>query len=178
MSTDRYVPHYTVEDYQHWEGDWELWGGHAVSMVPSPFGAHSKVTGRVVTAITNAIDAAMCNANALPEIDWVLSSDTVLRPDVVVVCGEAPQRHVETPPAIVVEVLSDSTRERDLGPKRHMYQEQSVPYYLILDPEAQQLTTLMLGDDGSYAEMDVSDSISLQICQDRNLKVDVGRLFD
>lgn len=176
-SAERYVPHYTVDDYQRWEGDWELWGGHAVSMVPSPFGSHSKVTGRVVTAITNAIDASDCRANVLPEIDWVVSQDTVVRPDVVVVCGDPPERHVVSAPAVVVEVLSESTRERDLGPKQTIYQEQKVPYYLILDPDAGVLTALELGKNGSYAEVRVSDSLILKICGDCELDVDVRRLF-
>jgi len=38
-SVERYVPRYTVEDYQYWKGDWELWDGLAVSMLPCPFGA-------------------------------------------------------------------------------------------------------------------------------------------
>ena len=37
----KYQPHYTVDDYQHWEGDWELWNGVAVAMAPSPFGPHA-----------------------------------------------------------------------------------------------------------------------------------------
>jgi len=28
------VPRYTVSDYQHWEGDWELIEGIAISMSP------------------------------------------------------------------------------------------------------------------------------------------------
>ena len=80
--------------------------------------------------------------------------------------------------AIAIEVLSASTRDRDLGPKRLMYQEQSVPYYLILDPETQQLTAFMLGDNGIYAEMEIADSIALNICDGCDLKVPVDRLFD
>ncbi len=43
MSTVRkYQPHYTVEDYRQWKGDWELWYGTAVAMSPSPFGPHER----------------------------------------------------------------------------------------------------------------------------------------
>lgn len=27
MLAQKYIEHYTVEDYQHWEGDWELVDG-------------------------------------------------------------------------------------------------------------------------------------------------------
>ena len=33
-----YKPRYTVDDYESWAGDWELWQGTAIAMTPSPFG--------------------------------------------------------------------------------------------------------------------------------------------
>jgi hypothetical protein len=88
MSTaPRYQPHYTVDDYAHWEGQWELWHGVAVAMSPSPFGRHAKLLARTVAALQTAIDSAGCHATVLVEIDWIVSRDTVLRPDVIVVCG-------------------------------------------------------------------------------------------
>gem|GEM_PF-3546515 len=87
MSTaPQYTPHYTVDDYQLWEGDWELWNGVAVAMTPSPFGRHGTVLGRITTALTNAIDVAGCDANVIVEVDWIISTDTVVRPDLSVVC--------------------------------------------------------------------------------------------
>ena len=83
----RYHPHYTVDDYQHWEGRWELWEGMAIAMSPSPFGRHAKLLARTIAALQVAIDSAGCDATVLVEIDWIVSRDTVLRPDVTVVCG-------------------------------------------------------------------------------------------
>lgn len=34
MSSDiHYQPHYTVDDYRRWEGQWELWFGTAVAIL-------------------------------------------------------------------------------------------------------------------------------------------------
>jgi Uma2 family endonuclease len=178
MSTARrYIPHYTVEDYQLWTGDWELWNGVAVAMTPSPFGKHSKLLINVGSALKAAIDATECDATVLGEIDWVIAEDTVLRPDLVVVCGREPEKHVADAPAIAVEIQSDGTRERDLTFKRAIYQNQAVKFYLIVDPDKDELTTLKLNDDGEYLAMECSNTLNIEICDNCRLRVNVGRLF-
>ena len=177
MSTaPKYVPHYTVDDYQQWDGDWELWDGLPVAMTPSPFGRNSKLTVRMATIIQNVVDAAGCDAAVLVEIDWIVASDTVIRPDLVVVCGSEPETHVMETPAVVVEVLSESIRQRDLNFKRSIYQRQAVPYYLIIDPDTAELTALKLNQAG-YSTMEISDSIDLEICDRCRLGLNVDRLF-
>ncbi len=81
MSTaGNFIPHYTVEDYLRWEGDWELWNGVAVAMTPSPFGAHSRVVAKAANVFINAIDACKCKATFLVAIDWHVSNDTCSGP--------------------------------------------------------------------------------------------------
>lgn len=178
MSTaPKYQPRYTVDDYRLWQGDWELWDGVAVAMTPSPYGRHSRLLIDVGSALKAAIEIAGCDATVLGEIDWIVAQDTVLRPDLVVVCGREPERHLEKTPAIVVEILSDSTRERDRVHKRSIYQQQSVPNYLIVDPEASQLTALKLDEQGNYAEMDFSDVLAVEICDDCSIQINCVGLF-
>jgi len=178
MSTARqFIPHYTVDDYRLWTGDWELWSGVAVAMTPSPFGKHSKLLINVGSALKTAIDAAECDATVLGEIDWIISSDTVLRPDLVVVCGNEPEKHVEDTPAIVVEILSEATRERDLTFKRSIYETQAVEFYLIVDPESDELTALQLSDDGEYVALETSESLHIEICDHCPLSINVDRVF-
>lgn len=176
-AADRYVPHYTLEDYQQWEGDWELWNGIPVAMTPSPFGRHSKLLVNAATAIKNAIDATGCKATVLAEIDWIISEDTVVRPDVVVVCGSEPPQHVESAPAVVVEILSDSTRERDTEYKRLLYRNNGVKYYLLLDPDTNELTGLLLNEAGEFSEVDRDQSLMLEICEDCQLDIAIQPLF-
>jgi len=178
MSTARnYIPHYTVEDYQHWEGRWELWEGYPVSMSPSPSGRHGKVLGKIVTGLNLAMDQTQCEATVLVEVDWIVADDTILRPDTMVVCGAEPEMHLQEAPAIVAEVLSPSTRHRDLEWKRETYQQQGVPYYLILDPVENQLTVLHLDSEKKYQSLPASDLFKLQICDDCELEISSLKLF-
>ena len=111
------------------------------------------------------------------ELDWVIADDMIVRPDIVVVCDQVPARHLEHAPAIVVEILSPSTAQLDLTAKQELYQEQAVPYYLILDPDSRRCTVHRLNSLGKYDSTDVTETIDFQICATCNLSLDVRRLF-
>lgn len=175
MSTaPRYVPHYTVSDHAEWEGDWELLAGVAVAMTPSPFGRHAEQLSRMAATLWNAIDATGCKATVLAEIDWIISDDTVVRPDLSVVCGPAPQRHVEQAPALIVEILSTATRERDLTVKRDLYEAQGVRWYAIIDPDEGRSTILRLSESGRYEARAASGRQQIDLCPDCTLAVEFG----
>jgi Uma2 family endonuclease len=176
-SVPKYTPHYTIQDYQHWEGDWELWNGIAVSMSPSPYGKHSSLLVRTATAFELAVESAGCKASTLAGIDWIVTRDTILRPDILVVCGPPPQKHVVETPAVVVEILSASTRERDLTVKRRLYQQHAIAWYLIIDPEASTMEVLNLDKFGVYQSLPKQNEVDITICDDCHLKVDVARIL-
>lgn len=133
MTAGKLIPNYTVDDYKLWQGEWELWDGIAVSMAPSPFGQHSAAVVKIITSLV--VQLRECEAQVLTELDWIVDQSNVIRPDVVVVCGNVPERYIESPPALVVEVLSDATRLRDTIHKPRLCREQGVQYVLV-DPIA------------------------------------------
>ena len=169
------LPHYTVADHAVWRGDWELLDGVAVAMTPSPFGPHAERLSRLAAALWNGIDAADCHATVLAEIDWIVANDTVVRPDLVVVCGPAPKRHVEQPPALVAEILSDATRSRDQSVKRELYEAHGVRWYLIIDPDADQSSILRLGKSGRYEALPAIGRRDIDLCPDCTIAVDFSR---
>jgi len=50
----KYLPRYTVKDYQKWEGDWELIEG-----IPYPLALPSFKHQRIVTKIVRYLDEAL-----------------------------------------------------------------------------------------------------------------------
>lgn len=176
-SVPRHIPHYTLEDYRQWEGDWELIDGIAIAMTPSPFGPHERVVSRLSRIIGVQIEQSACSCEVYTNLDWVISNDTVIRPDLMVVCGEQPQRHLERPPVLVAEVLSESTRNRDLVAKRGLCREQQVLHYLVIDPDAKTVEHVT----GEVARIHPIDGrIELELTGDSRGKVviECNRLFD
>ncbi len=127
------VPLYSVDDYLQWQGDWELWDGSPVSMTPSRFGRHQLIVGRVLMRIQTAIDASGCRCTVVSELDWIVDEATVVRPDIMIVCGDFPdQDHLRHTPNAVIEVLSKSTADRDRYGKRLLYEKAGVTNYFIV----------------------------------------------
>lgn len=179
-NAEKFVPHYTAEDYQKWEGDWELWDGYAVAMSPSPFGKHSKIASELCRLFGNAIKAnPACDsvANIYSELDWIVSQSTVVRPDISISCGDVFEKHITDPPAIVIEILSESTRDHDLKFKRGLYESQAVSYYLTLDPVEKTFTQLNLEGD-AYKNVTQGQSVTFTICEDCTFEVSLADVFN
>lgn len=92
-------------------------------------------------------------------LDVQLSERTVLQPDLLVMrAADVDDDGTSTTPLLAVEVLSPSTRRRDLMTKLDILQRAGCPHYRVIDPEdvsvriwdlvdgAYVLTTHALGD--------------------------------
>jgi Uma2 family endonuclease len=177
MSTaKRFLPSYTVADYLAWQGDWELWDGIPIAMTPSPFGPHSQAVSKLITSLQIAVEESNCHANVLTELDWIISDNTVVRPDIMIVCGEPPSEHLHVVPALVAEVLSPSTQQRDTGAKMELYASLGVMHYLIVDPHNQTCIACQLSDQQVYLQREVARVYEVSICEECTLKIDLERL--
>ncbi len=112
------LPCYTIEDYRQWQGDWELWDGVAIAMTLSPFGKHQKVLFDLAAEIRSAIRTAGCTAEVLGELDWIVNSNTAVRPDLIVLCDQVPTQHLTSRPDLIAQILSPFTRSNDLEYKK------------------------------------------------------------
>ena len=166
-SAPRYEPRYTFSDYCQWEGDWELWNGTAVSMSPSPLGPHERAVAKLVFQIESSLHRHACQCATYAGLDWIVQDDTVVRPDVMVVCGSQPGRHLERPPVLAIEVLSDATADKDRTVKRALYESHGVRQYLLVDPVKKTIEWLSLGSGGRYedrsAEISASDQFEVSL---------------
>ncbi|MBN2896224.1 MAG: Uma2 family endonuclease [Campylobacterales bacterium] len=134
MGALNYLPHYTYDDYKLWEGKWELYEGVPIAMSPAPMITHQGIASMFIAQLTNAIEA--CEAcMVLGEEDYKLSDDTVLRPDVVLICNEPHDAYITKAPEIVVEVLSKFTAKNDEGYKFYQYEAEKVLYYVLVYPD-------------------------------------------
>jgi Uma2 family endonuclease len=71
------------------------------------------------------------------------TDDSAVQPDVLVILDSQQDRLTEArfygPPALVIEVVSYSSKRTDRLDKRQLYQEESVPEYWIVDTEARRV---------------------------------------
>ena len=152
-------PVYTLEEWAAWEGRWELINGEAFAMAP-PTLEHQRVSRHLSQAIGMGLDQARlgsggegCEVFYAPCGLFLPGSETVLEPDLMVVCDPAKKssRGIEGAPDLVVEILSPTKAQRDLTWKRWTYEAAQVPEYLIVDPEEHWGLLLRL-ENGRYQE--------------------------
>ena len=88
------------------------------------------------------------------DVDVHFSDGSLYKPDLVVVLKSnekilAGRKNIYGAPDMVVEVLSYSTRKKDLTIKKDTYEAQGVREYWIIDPWAKSITVYLLRD-GKY----------------------------
>ena len=88
----------------------------------------------------------------LSPLDVVLSYYDVVEPDLLFVAGDQAailtEKNVQGPPALVVEVLSKSTRKRDAQIKRRLFERTGVREYWLVDPELDTVQVFRPSADG------------------------------
>ena len=125
---------YTYNDYKSWEGNWELYNGIAIAMAPAPMRKHQSLASSIISEFYLQLDN--CNrCEVLGEVDYKVSDNTILRPDIALVCDESSEHYLTKAPEIIVEIISHSTAKRDEVYKFDIYQNEKVKYYIIIYPD-------------------------------------------
>jgi len=129
----KYLPKYTIKDYENWEGEWELIEGIAYALA-SPSFKHQRVVGKLFRFLDEAIEGRCESCVAGIDTDYIIDNHTVVRPDVYIIC-EKVKNKILKPPQIIFEVVSESTGEKDEGLKKELYEREGVKYYVLVYPE-------------------------------------------
>ncbi|HRD63695.1 MAG TPA: Uma2 family endonuclease [Nocardioides sp.] len=134
---------------------YELLDG-AIIVSPSPGLAHQQAVLELAVLLREAAPSGLMVA--VSPLDTYLPTGDVLEPDVLVfdpaiIVDDKLQGGV---PLLAVEVLSPSSRRRDVGDKLTAYRDAGVPSYWVVDPIDPRLRAWSLVD-GAYVEIaDVS----------------------
>ncbi|HIP59125.1 MAG TPA: Uma2 family endonuclease [Campylobacterales bacterium] len=124
---------YTYEDYKLWKGDWELIDGLPLAMAPSPMRDHQRIGAELLSFLADEVrECEECEV--VYELDYIVDSENVLRPDIALICGEESD-YIRKAPKIVIEIVSSSTARRDEKVKFEIYEREKVLYYILVYPK-------------------------------------------
>ena len=89
------------------------------------------------------------------------------------------ERHLETAPTLVAEILSPSTAENGRTFKRRLYHQQRVATYLIIDGEAGTVTIdrTATESDGETQTETAGETITLTLCKGCEIRLITSTLF-
>ena len=148
MGAYEYEEFYNVADYEQWEGDWELIYGKAYAMAPSPIVTHQLVSANITYELKQLFENCK-KCLVMGEIDWEVSNDIVLKPDILVICKKIDEK-VNKTPEIIFEIISPSTAQRDEILKFDIYQKEGVKYYILVYPKKRIAKVYKLHDNGKF----------------------------
>lgn len=146
---------------------------------PSPDWWHNRLALRIV-ALLDAHGEGIGQANLAP-LDVRLSRRDVVQPDVVFMLGEAPGKlasdgRIDTPPAIIVEIVSANSARGDRIRKFALYERSGVAEYWLVDPRSRALEIHRL-EDGLYLPVSPDERGAVRSSVLPGLAVDPERLF-
>ncbi len=154
LAAKSYAAHYTISEWEKWNDQWELIDGVPYCMSPAPTVKHQDVGGNIYTELKSKLKN--CNkCKAYLPIDWQITNETVVQPDVLVVCKEITTKRLQFTPTLIFEILSPSTARKDKTEKFELYQAEGVKYYCMVNPDNKEIELFVL-IDGVYAKQDVS----------------------
>ena len=135
---------YTYNEYMTWNEDsfWELIDGIPYMMAPPTF-RHQDLAGEIYIQLKNFLKDKPCKVyispigvRLFPEIKG--NDKTIVLPDIVVVCDEkklSDGKTINGAPDFIIEIISPSSKGRDLIDKKELYEDAGVKEYWVVDAD-------------------------------------------
>ncbi len=115
---------------------------------PMPPPEHQKVASRLTAQFQNAIEKEGCSFSVYQPIDYKIAEDTILNPDLLIVCKPITKQFLDFAPELVVEILSPATALKDRHTKFEIYQQQQILYYILVDVDTKKNRSLAVKRNG------------------------------
>lgn len=152
--------YYTYQDYMTWTFPQrvELFRGVPYELLPAPNRRHQSISTAFTLAIGNSIHGKGCELFTapfdvrLPITSKKGNSDTVVQPDLCVICDEnkLDKQGCNGAPDLVVEILSPGNPKREVREKYDLYEEAGVREYWVVYPDADTVHPYVLNEAGKF----------------------------
>lgn len=174
---------YTVEDYLAWPEDQriELIDGVIYDMA-APNYVHQIIAGEIYYQLKDYVrhNGGNCTPFISPA-DVQLDNDdkTMIQPDVFIICDREKfdMARGHGAPDFVVEILSKSTRKKDMQLKLSKYEAAGVREYWIVDPDRQKIIVYSFGDTYDIEVYAFDQQVPVGI-YDGQCKIDLSYIID
>ena len=150
----------TYEDYAktpEWER-YELIDGELIELT-SPRIAHQRFLAKLYRFVSVFVEDNQLGEIFIAPTDIVLDEFNTIQPDIFFVSNEragiVTPANIQGAPDLAIEILSPTTRRRDLTVKRDLYAEHGVKEYWLASTDEQIVWVLLLGENGLYAVVGV-----------------------
>jgi Uma2 family endonuclease len=171
----------TLEEFLAWEREQPQRYERISSVLRMMTGGtvdHNRITLNVAEALRQRLRGRNREV-FVNDVKVVTPAGDVMYPDVVVACGDLPGKAtVLDAPVVIVEVLSESTAERDHGRKRWAYQTiPSLRHYVLIDQDEGGIEVTSPNADGSWQSVIVRELDARVRLPALNLEIGLEEVF-
>ncbi len=173
----RHLPRYTIKDYERWQGDWEL-----VEGIPYALASPSLTHQRVLVILSMLLQLQLeekeeCKDCVVTiDTDYIVSEDTVFRPDLAIVCSNKDEKITKTP-ELIIEVVSPSSRKMDEDIKPIYYSKEGVKYYLLVYPQEEKMVLKLLTENGKYKDLTLDKEFTFKLNEKCKVKLNPNEVW-
>ena len=118
-----------------------------IYMMSAPCDEHIYVQGNLVYTFTDYFKRNKRKCRIMQDAKTDIDANTFVKPDLKILCKGSNNGEI---PVIVIEILSRSTRDRDLGVKMKKYAELGVKEYWIITWEIVSIDIYLLNEEKKY----------------------------
>jgi Uma2 family endonuclease len=168
------IKHWTLDELHRLPDDgnkYELVRGE-LFVTPPPSDDHETIIAKLARRLDPFVEAQQLGFVYRPR-SVVRAEGSEVEPDLMVRAPKPPggRDWDDAPiPILVVEVLSGSTRRRDLGAKRDFYRDIGVAEYWVIDPETKTVRVVrkavpdqLRSDELTWQPAGASDALTLRV---------------
>jgi len=175
---ERYFTYADFKDWELAEGErYELIYGKAYAML-TPNTRHQEVLLELAMQFYTYSKGKTCKVYPTLVVRLLYeeaeSDDTVVQPDIVVICDEKKRgpEGCRGAPDLVVEILSPANTAIEMERKLKLYHEAGVREYWIVDPENNGLTVYLFQKDVIVKTYKNTDTVSVAILPGLNITLE------
>ena len=148
----------------------------------APYTTHQIIALDIFNQVKNHIRSknGKCIPLAAPcDVQLDKDNKTMLQPDVMIICDrdKVVKQKVYGAPDFIVEVLSNSTKKKDMTLKMSKYENAGVREYWIVDPDKQKIIVYDFLHDFDVSIYGFEDSVPIGI-YDGKCKVDFKQILE
>jgi Uma2 family endonuclease len=124
----------------------ELWNGEIV-MSPAPHPHHQEIVLNFAQLLKALVTRGKLGKVYVSPVDVVLTQHRVVQPDVLFISEarlEIVKDRIDGAPDLVMEVISETSWQRDRIQKKALYEQSGLPEYWIVDPDSETIEVFAL----------------------------------
>jgi Uma2 family endonuclease len=176
---------YTAQEYfameETAEYKSEYFYGEIFAMSGATFN-HNRIVVNLTNVLFNALKETSCEAFVSDLRVQIRKEAHYTYPDVMVVCGGLElvkgRKDTITNPKVIIEVLSDSTRDYDRGRKFAAYREiESLQEYILVEQDSVRVEAFSKEEDGTWRLREYFNMADLLVLPTLQLKIPIAEIY-